>query len=61
MNKILLLADGIFAKDFLMKIHNNKTFKESLSVVYYNDESVDLDLENEQISFINLILRVWLN
>ncbi|HEC1753091.1 potassium transporter TrkA [Campylobacter sp. RKI_CA19_01128] len=51
MNKILLLADGIFAKDFLRKIHSNKTFKESLSVVYYNDESVDLDLENEQISF----------
>lgn len=51
MNKILFLADGVFAKEFLRKICTNKTFKESLSIVYYNDESVDLEFESNQIKY----------
>ncbi|AJC84588.1 potassium transporter TrkA [Campylobacter peloridis] len=51
MSKILFLADGFFAKEFIKNLYNNKAFKESVDIVYYNDESVDLELKNEQFSY----------
>ncbi|MCR6594251.1 COG3400 family protein [Campylobacter insulaenigrae] len=51
MGRILLLADGLFAKEFVNKIFNNKTFEEIIDIVYYNDESVDLNLKNEQFFY----------
>ncbi|WP_291950575.1 TrkA C-terminal domain-containing protein [Campylobacter sp.] len=51
MSKILFLADGLFAKEFVNKIFNNKTFEETIDIVYYNDESVDLNLKNDQFFY----------
>lgn len=51
MSKILVLVDGIFAKEFIQNLYNNKAFKETLDIVYYDDNSIDLNLKNDQFIY----------
>ena len=52
MNQILLILDGILAKYFLERLCLQKTSDYHFDVVYYNEDSIDLKLENEYIKFI---------
>ncbi len=52
MNQILLILDGILAKYFLERLCLQKTSDYHFDVVYYNEDSIDLKLENEYINFI---------
>jgi len=52
MDKILIIIDGILAKYFLERLFLQKGLQYFFVVLYYNDESVDLSLKSEKISFV---------
>lgn len=52
MDKILLIIDGILARHFLEKLCLQKAKDYSFVVLYYNDESINEKLANDEVSFI---------
>ena len=51
MNNILIIIDGILAKHFLERLCFEKGLKHSFSIVYYNDNSINLNANNDYIQF----------
>ncbi|NLK66842.1 MAG: potassium transporter TrkA [Campylobacteraceae bacterium] len=50
MKNILIIADGILAKNFLETTVNLKNLKHKYTIVYYNDETISDKIKGENIS-----------
>ena len=51
MDNILIIIDGILSKHFLERLCFEKGLKYYFDVIYYNDESINLNINNEYIKF----------
>ncbi|TQR34494.1 potassium transporter TrkA [Campylobacter sp. MIT 99-7217] len=51
MDNILVIIDGILAKYFLERLCLQKALTSFLHIVYYNDESISMNVQNENTKF----------
>lgn len=54
MNNILIILDGILAKHFLERLCTEKGLDYFFTIVYQNDESVDLNVKNVNLEFYKM-------
>lgn len=54
MNNILIILDGILAKHFLERLCFEKGLDYFFTIVYQNDESVNLNVKNENLEFYKM-------